>query len=400
MISVSEALSILSDYVPERSAETVSLNDALGRVCTDDIRAQVTLPPRDASAMDGYAVRLQDVRNPNVSLNVIGEVPAGSSFEGIVGQKEAVRLFTGSPVPKGANHIIIQENTARSADLVKVLIGSNRSKHIRLGGVDFKKNDVIVQRCTTFGPPEIALAAAGNHSDVSVLTKLRISILAAGDELVRPGEAAALGDVVNSNTSALAALIKTWGGTVLDAGLTKDDSKAIEDMFERAKNSDIILPVGGASLGDHDHMRRVFKNMGGKMFFEKIAVKPGKPTWFGVLDGRAVLGLPGNPASANVCAHLFLRHLMGYVPANSAQARLESALSGNGPREAYLRARVFNRQGQLFVQPFPRQDSSLLTPFREVNVLLRRLPNAEPLEAGELVEIIELGTGPALLSSS
>ena len=158
--------------------------------------------------------------------------------------------------------------------------------------------------------------------------------------------------------------------------------------------------VGGASVGDHDHMRRVFQSMGGKMLFEKVAVKPGKPTWFGVLDGKAVLGLPGNPASAIVCAHLFLRRLMGCDAADSAQARLESDLPGNGPRETYLRARVFNRKGKLFVRPFPRQDSSLLTPFRDANVLLRRSPNAEPLEAGELVEIVELETGPSLLSSS
>lgn len=398
MISVFEALTLLSNYLPERSPETVSLNDALGRISAEDIRAQVTLPPRDASAMDGYAVRLQDVRNPKVRLNVIGEVPAGSVFEGAVGEREAVRVFTGSPVPKEADHIIIQENTARNGDFITVLYGSVAPKHIRQAGVDFMKSDVIISRNTTIGPPEIALAAAANHFDLPVLAKLRISIFAAGNELVRPGEAAAPGDVVNSNTSALSALIKTWGGAVSDAGLTIDDPTAIRDMFERAADSDIIVPVGGASVGDHDHMRRVFKDMGGQMIFEKVAVKPGKPTWFGTLDGTAVLGLPGNPASAIVCAHLFLRHLMGRVSANTAAARLEIDLAGNGPRETYLRARAFMRKGELCVQPFSRQDSSLLTPFRKANVLLRRLPNADPVRAGEFADIIELGTGPTLLS--
>ncbi len=399
MISVPDALSILSEYVPERSSETVSLNDALWRVCAEDVSAKVTLPPRDASAMDGYAVRLQDVQNAGVTLDIIGDVPAGAVFDGTVAQGETVRLFTGSPVPKGADHIIIQENTVRSGNAVKIIIGSDGPEYIRRAGIDFTKGDVIVPRLTELGPPEIALAAAGNQSHLKVLTKLRVSILAAGDELVQPGEAMALGDVVNANTSALSALIKTWGGTVTDIGLTRDNPNAILDMFERAKSSDIIVPVGGASVGDHDHMRRVFKDMGGKMVFEKIAVKPGKPTWFGTLEGKAVLGLPGNPASAMVCAHLFLSHLMGRAAKVSAKAQLETSLSGNGPRETYLRARLSCREGQLYVKPFPRQDSSLLSPFRGANVLLRRLPNAEPAPEGELVDVIPLGTGPDLLAS-
>jgi len=266
--------------------------------------------------------------------------------------------------------------------------------------MDFTKGDVLVPRKTTVAPPEIALAAAGNHSDLSVLSRVKVSILAAGDELTLPGSAVEAGDVVNSNTSALTALIQIWGGAVSDMGLAKDDPKAIAAMFERAKDSDIIVPVGGASVGDHDHMRGVFKDLGGDIIFEKIAVKPGKPTWFGVLDGLPVLGLPGNPASATVCAHLFLRPLMGCDAAISAKALLECALPGNGPRETYLRANANLREGRLYAAPFPRQDSSLLTPFRCANVLLRRIPNAEPLDAGDLVDVIELGTGPSVMGSA
>ena len=397
MISVTEALAILSAHVPVTPSELAGLDDALGRICAQDILAKVTLPPRDASAMDGYAVRLEDVRSSRVSLKVIGEVPAGSEFGAVVGKGETVRVFTGSPVPKGADHIIIQENTIRSGSSVKVLTRSHASRHIRRAGLDFAKGDVIVPRLAKFGLAEIALAAAGNHSDVLVFKKPHISILAAGDELVLPGAASSNGDVVNSNTSALTALIKTWGGTAIDMGLAKDDPSPIEAMFERAKTADILLPVGGASVGDYDHMRSVFKKMGGQIIFEKIAVKPGKPTWFGILDGKPVLGLPGNPASALVCAHLFLRCLMGSPPAAVVKMRLEGGLPENGPRETYLRARASSRAGQLYVQPFPRQDSSLLTPFRDANVLLRRLPNADPATETDLVDVIELGSGPSAM---
>ena len=397
MISVSEALSILLEHAPVMPTERAGLDDALGRICAEDILARVTLPPRDASAMDGYAVRLEDVRTSGAQLKVIGEVPAGSEFDAIVGKGEAVRVFTGSPIPRGADHIIIQENVVRSGAAVKVQASSHASQHIRRAGLDFTKGDVIVPHLAKFGLAEIAMAAAGNHSDVLVFKKPQISILAAGDELVRPGAAFSIGDVVNSNTSALAALIKNWGGSVLDMGLAKDDPAAIEAMFERAKTADILLPVGGASVGDHDHMRRVFKKMGGQVIFEKIAVKPGKPTWFGILDGKPVLGLPGNPASALVCAHLFLRGLIGRPPAVAVKMRLKRGLPENGPRETYLRACATSRDGRLFVQPFPRQDSSLLTPFRKANVLLRRLPNADYANEGDLVDIFELGSGPSAL---
>lgn len=272
-------------------------------------------------------------------------------------------------------------------------MGAHTSRYIRRAGLDFAKGDMIVPSLTRLGPPEIALAAAGNHAELPVLSKPRISIFTSGDELVHPGAAMADGDVVNSNTSAISALIKTWGGTVLDRGLAKDNPAAVQDMFERAIADDIIVPIGGASVGDHDHVRGVFRKLGGKMIFEKVAVKPGKPTWFGVMDGKAVLGLPGNPASSLVCANLFLRPLMGRPSAQDMKAQIECALPGNGPRETYLRAKMTTRNGRLYVQPFPRQDSALLTPFCNANVLLRRMPDADAVNAGDLVTVMALGTG-------
>ena len=399
MISVSQALSILSNYVPNRPCESIRLEDALGRICTEDIQARLTRPPYDASAMDGYAVRLEDVRKRGATLKIIGDVPAGSVFDGSLSPGEAVRLFTGSPIPKGADHVVIQEGTVRNGDSVQIKTGFDTSQHIRRAGIDFKDGDTLVPRFALIGPPEIGLAAAGNVSVFPVFTKLRIAVLAAGDELVPPGDAATPRDIVNSNTSALSALISTWGGTAEDIGLAKDDPFEIQAMFERASDCDIILPIGGASVGDHDHMRRVFTDMGGEMLFETVAVKPGKPTWFGVLDGVPVLGLPGNPASASVCAHIFLRAMLGCPLAAETNARLETPLPNNGPRETYLRARVTSREGQLFVTPFRHQDSSLLTPLRRANALLRRMPNADTVKAGDLVDVIELGSGPSLFQS-
>jgi len=399
MISVSRALSILADHVPDRPCETIGLEDALGRISAEDIQARVTRPPYDVSAMDGYAVRLEDVRNSRVTLRVIGDVPAGSFSEGLVGQGEAVRLFTGSPIPNGANHIVIQENTTRDGDFVHIKAGFKTAQYIRRAGIDFTAGDSLVPRFALIGPPEMGLAAAGNVFALPVFTKLSIGILAAGDELVSPGDAAAPHNIVNSNTAALSALISRWGGTAEDMGLARDDPNAIQAMFERARNCDIILPVGGASIGDHDHMRRVFREIGGKILFETVAVKPGKPTWFGLLDDTPVLGLPGNPASAMVCAHLFLRGMTGFPLAVETKARLEIDLPGNGPRETYLRARVICRGSQLLVTPIPHQDSSLLTPFRSANVLLRRMPNSVSAKAGDVVDVIELGSGPSVFSS-
>lgn len=390
MISVSQAQSILADYVPHLVRRSVKLEAALGRVCAEDVPAQITRPPVDASAMDGYAVRLEDVRNSGASLKVIGEIPAGSAFAERINAGEAVRIFTGSPLPDGADHIILQERAERYDDSIRIHEASDTPQFVRPAGMDFFTGDIIIPALTRLGPKEIALAAAGNHVKISVLSKPRIAIFAAGDELISPGSARAVGKIVNSNSSALSALINQWGGNISDVGLAKDDTVEIGKMFDSAKGADILVPVGGASVGDYDYMRKVFKQLGGKMIFESVAVKPGKPTWFGLLDDTPVLGLPGNPASAIVCAYLFLRRLMGSPPEEYKKAHLTHTLPHNGPRETYLRAVVSCQNGKLTVRSLPRQDSSLLTPFQEANALLRRLPNAEPGHAGDLAQIINL----------
>lgn len=395
MISVSQALSILSEYVVKAGTETVGLQSAIGRELSENVNAELTLPPHDASAMDGYAVRLEDVKNIGAALSVIGEVPAGHNFDAIVGAGEAVRIFTGSPIPKGANHIIIQENVVRDGNLIHVITASDTSRHIRCAGIDFTKGGDILKAGQILDEANIAIAAASNHTSMPVFKRPKLSILAAGDELVPVGAARETTDIVNSNSSTLTALINLWGGAVQMSGLTKDDPEAIRAMFSQASNSDIIVPVGGASVGDYDHMRSVFTELNGKMIFEKIAVKPGKPTWFGVLNGTPVLGLPGNPAAAIVCAHLFLKPLMGGPLTSVVQAFASENLPSNGPRETYLRARLWAQEGKLHVKPFSRQDSSLLSTFQSANVLIRRAPHAEEVKAGVCLDVIDLGTGPS-----
>lgn len=390
MISVSEALTILERYRVTTKIVSKDLSECLGHRLAEDIVAKLTLPPHDASAMDGYAVRLVDSRTVGTQLRVIGEVPAGHVFDGEVGAGQAVRIFTGSPLPKGADHIVIQENVEREGDTITLTEPNDEPRHIRRAGMDFKVGDKIVSAGQRIGPPEIALAAATNHDTLSVFSKSRLAVIAAGDELVMPGQAQSPGDIVNSNTLALSALIQAWGGEVIYTHLEKDEPEAIEAMFKRAMDADIIVPVGGASVGDHDHMRRVFAGLGGEMIFEKIAVKPGKPTWLGTLEGRIVLGLPGNPASALVCAHLFLRTLMNGSQTIHLQASLTEDLPSNGPRESYLRGRldISHESERLRVTPFPRQDSSLLTPFLAANSLIRRHPNAKASYIGDDVEVL------------
>ena len=397
MISVTEALSIITHHQVTTPTLKCDLNVSIGHRLAENLKAKLTLPPHDASAMDGYAVRLEDVRKARSRLSVVGKVPAGSTFDRRIGAGEAVRIFTGAPIPEGADHIVIQENTTRVDNEIEILKYHNTPRHIRRAGIDFNAGDILISQGCRLGPAELAIAAAANYNSLPVFSKPSVSIIAAGDELFLPGKAQALGDIVNSNTSALTALVETWGGDVTYTHLTRDNPRAIERMFKQAMQADVIVPVGGASVGDHDHMRRVFGKLGGKLIFEKIAVKPGKPTWFGKLNKRLVLGLPGNPASALVCAHLFLRPLMQGPEMIRSNAIVTEDMPANGPRETYFRGKLqFSKQsGQLMVTPFPRQDSSLLTPFLKANVLIRRESETPAIYKGEKLSVLLMGTGPS-----
>ncbi|GAB5455086.1 MAG: molybdopterin molybdotransferase MoeA [Henriciella sp.] len=356
--------------------------------------AQRTHPPAAMSAMDGYAVRLEDVRAANARLQLIGEAPAGRPFEGAVGPREAVRIFTGSVIPDGADTVIIQENVAREGDEVISLQAYEASAHIRVAGLDFKTADVLIEAGTRLEAEHLSVAAASNNPTVTVEKRLRVGLLANGDELRLPGSDLGPGEIINSNPFSLKALVERWGGEAVDIGIARDSVDAIEAIISNAHDVDIFVPIGGASVGDHDHMRTAFENQGFKSIFEKIAVRPGKPTWFSKSNDALVLGLPGNPASAMVCAHLFLSQLVGHDWSRSlVKGQIAQDVPANGPREHFMRARLkVSDKGGFVIDPTINQDSSLLRPFLSCNALLRREPNAPALATGALVEALVIGS--------
>jgi len=392
MISVQDAISALTQHRAAGADVLTPLSKALGGRLARDVLAKVTLPPRDASAMDGYAVRFSDVGKAGAQLTVIGEAPAGSPFGGAVGQGEAVRIFTGGAVPEGADHIVIQENVSREGDILTTTTTNETRRHIRKAGIDFTKGETLIAAGTQLSPAHIALAAAANHDTLPIYKRPVIALIANGDELKEPGSPVQEGDVISSNAAGLGALIQSWGGEVMDMGIAKDSVAAITALIEAASAADIIVPIGGASVGDYDYMRTAFKEAGLELVFEKIAVRPGKPTWFGKLGEQRVLGLPGNPASATVCAHLFLKILMNRADnIVTTKAKLTQALSANGPRETFARGRTeVSDDGIAKVTPFPRQDSSLMTPFAKANVLLRLPPNTGPWDEGDVIDVVSL----------
>lgn len=389
LISVDDALALLASHAPGQAVEDLPIADCQGLRLAGDLIARVSRPPADASAMDGYAVRLEDVREAGAALTVIGEAPAGAPYAGSIGKGEAVRIFTGGEVPGGADHIVIQEDTSRDGDTVICTESYKSAEYVRPAGLDFSEGNVLLTRDTELGAVELALAAAGNISHLPVFRRLRVGILANGNELKPPGSKLGPGEIVNSNPVGLAALIRDWGGDPVDLGTAEDTLASISAHIENADDIDISLPVGGASVGDHDLMRPAFAEAGFTPIFEKVAVRPGKPTWFSMRGNARVLGLPGNPASAFVCAHLFLKPLVTGRPHDFKRARLVSDLSSNGPREHFMRAAVrLDENGQLVAEPASNQDSSLISPFLSSGGLLRRKPNSPALGAGEHVDVL------------
>ncbi len=393
MISVSDALLRIQAHRPRPGQEHVRIEHALGRRLSEPVIARRTHPPAAMSAMDGYAVRLDDVGAPNASLQLIGDAPAGRPFEGTVQPGQTVRIFTGSVIPDGADTVIIQENVTREGDRVTSLQAYDAPKHIRAAGLDFKTDDILIEAGTRLGAEHLSISAASNNAFVTVEKRLRVGLLANGDELRPPGSELGPGEIINSNPFGLSALVERWGGDPVNLGIATDRVDAIETIIENADSIDVFVPIGGASVGDHDHMRTAFQNKGFKPVFEKIAVRPGKPTWFSQFEDALVLGLPGNPASAMVCGHLFLSQLVGHDWSKAlVSGKLVKDIPANGPREHFMRARLsVSDKGALEIDPTINQDSSLLRPFLSCNALLRREPKAFAATSGESVEALVIG---------
>lgn len=397
MISVEQARERILNGLTPAGLEIVPLASALGRVLGAGVAARLAHPPADVSAMDGYAVRAEDARL-GAKLRVIGEAPAGRPFVGRLGPGEALRLFTGSFVPAGADTILIQENALLEAAAGGITVAQAPAlgRHIRRMGQDFTQEDMLIAPGKRLTVRDIALAASANHPWLSVVRRPRVAILATGDEISLPGEAVGPGGIVNSNSAMLAAFVAACGGEAMVLPAAGDDAAAIAAAAEAARGADLLVTTGGASVGAHDLVQAGLTRQGFALDFWKIAMRPGKPLIFGRLADLPVLGLPGNPVSAYVCATLFLAPAMAVLAglADGAPvfetARLRGSLPENDVREDYLRAGLRREGGGWLVEPFSRQDSAMLAPLARADALLRRPPSQPALADGDEVEIIRL----------
>ncbi len=404
MLSVAEALARITAAFEALPAETVGLTEALGRVLAEDVAARVTQPPTDVSAMDGYAVRAADVAHVSAEvparLEVIGRVPAGSEFQGAVGPGQAVRIFTGAPLPAGADAIVIQEDTERDGDTVVVKASAPQGTYVRPAGLDFRVGAVGLAAGRRLSARDVGLAAAMDRPWLQVHRRPRVAILATGDEVVLPGDPRGPNQIVSSNGFSLAAFVQACGGQPIHLGIAPDDSAALKALVDGARGADLLVTTGGVSVGEHDLIREALGESGLEMDFWRIAMRPGKPLLFGRIGATPILGLPGNPVSSLVCATLFLGPaiavMLGQDIASAAPetAILGTPLGANDRRQDYLRARLeTDAQGRRRAVPFARQDSAMLATLAQADCLVVRAPHAPAAEAGELVEIVLLSGG-------
>ena len=372
--------------------ETAPLSDCLGRFLAEPVAATRDQPPFAASAMDGWAVRAADGEGPK---RIIGESAAGHGFARGLGPGEAVRIFTGAALPDGADAVVIQEDARRDGEVVHTPAGAD-ARHVRGAGRDFHAGDRLLETGARLDPWRLSLAAAAGRSTLAVAARPRVAILSTGDEVVAPGDTPGRFQIFNSGAVALAALVDSWGGQALSLPLVGDDEAATAHAVADA-GCDLVVTLGGASVGDHDLVKPAMARLGLALEVESVAVRPGKPTWFGVLgDGRRVLGLPGNPASALVCAELFLRPLLrtllGAAPGPAlAAARAATPVEANGDREHWMRATLSrDADGSLWARPLRDQDSSLVTIFAQADALVRRPPAAGAAAVGDVLEVLAL----------
>ncbi len=400
LISVDEALSrVLADVTPT-GTEHVGLHDALSRVLSEDVAARLTHLPFDASAMDGFAVRAEDVAHAPTRLRLIGEAAAGHGFAGGVGPGQAVRIFTGAPVPHGADTIIIQENAEWDETSVHILQAAPLGNSVRARGHDFSIGDVLLHAGERLSPRALMLAASMNHAVLPVRRAPRVAILATGDELVEPGGSPGADQIISSVPAGLGALVRTAGGEPLMLGIASDTTEDLAARMSRSAGADILVTIGGASVGEHDLVQNVLRELGYEIAFWKIAMRPGKPLMFarttGGMTAPLAMGLPGNPVSAMICARIFLCPLIAAMlgePAHALapiRAVISQPLETNGPRQHYLRAQLKHEGSALSVAPLSSQDSSLAAALLRANALIVRPPDAPPLRPGDDVEVLLL----------
>ena len=388
MISVAEALDQLFALARPLGVETVPLLQAHGRVLAEDVAATRDQPPFDGSAMDGYAV--VDAA-PGMTLRVIGESAAGHGFDGAVRSGEAVRIFTGAPIPIGAKRVVIQEDVARDGDQITITDKLESNTHIRPAGGDFRVGDTV-SKSRVIGANDIALMAAMNIADVPVMRRPVVALISTGDELVMPGETPGPDQIIASNTFGLHALLRDLGAAPRLLPIAYDNEASLRTAFDLAQGADLIVTIGGASVGDYDIVANLAPQLGFDQQFYKVAMRPGKPLMAGTFGNAMMIGLPGNPVSAMVCGHVFVapvvRAMLGLAAraAPRLTAPLAEDLPPNGPREHYMRARF--EDGGLVA--FGSQDSSLLSILGAADALIVRPPHDPEQAKGTLVEYLPL----------
>ncbi len=389
LVPVAEALERLLDGVVPLPAESVALADAFDRVLAAPLAALRTQPPFDASAMDGYAVRAHDVANVPARLAVVGTAAAGHGFAKRVEAGEAARIFTGAPLPDGADTVVIQENVRDLGDgSVEVLEPAPQGRNIRRAGLDFRMGDILLPQGRVLDAAALSLAAAANHPRVGVVRRPLVVIIATGDELIPPGGDPGPDQIIASNSFGVAAAVRAIGASALDLGIAGDSKEAIAALVRRAvaAGADVIVTLGGASVGDHDLVQDVLAAEGMKLGFWRIAMRPGKPLMFGRLDGIRCIGLPGNPVASLVCSQLFLKPLLAGLGGRPFRqdmraARLGAAMPANDRREDYVRAVVVTDDDDSPVAtPFGIQDSSMLKMMADANGLIIREPFAPAVD--------------------
>jgi molybdopterin molybdotransferase len=398
MLSVSEAQErILAELTP-MGPELVPVADAWGRVAAADIAARLDNPPADISAMDGYAVEAAFCPSGS-TLEVIGESPAGHPFLGVVTPGACVRIYTGSVIPNGADSVLIQENAVESEGRMTAAADARPGQHIRRRGQDFARGQVVVAAGRALVARDIGLIAAANHAWVAVHRKPVVAILSTGDEIALPGETIPSGGITNSNLPMLAALVRACGGTPVMLPIARDDEAEIARLAQGIATADLLLTVGGASVGRYDLVQKGLERIGLSVDFWKIAMRPGKPLMHGRIGRVPVMGLPGNPVAAMVCAIMFVLPAIRTLTGRSDRlvpydvALLGADVSENDHRMDHLRARLEHAaDGSLVATAFSRQDSAMLQTLANSPALILRTPHAPPARKGEPCRIIRLDT--------
>lgn len=399
LLPVSEALKRILDSATTLPSEPVGLLQARGRTLAQAVISKVDNPPFDASAMDGYAVRAEDVGTVPSTLTVIGEAGAGRPFSGTLGKGQAVRIFTGARVPDGADTIVIQENVTASGSAVTILETAAHGANVRTRGQDFAQDETLVAPGRLLTARDVLISASCGYGELPVVRKPVVAILSTGDELVAPGKPLGPGQISGSNAYGLSGVVEAAGGEARFLGIARDSLASLDEFISAANDADVLVTSGGASVGDHDLVRPALENAGAKLDFYKIAMRPGKPLFFGSRHPggklQYCLGLPGNPVSAMICARVFLVPLIGRLlgretPFEALEAVLTDAIPANGPREHYMRGELDVSTVPARVTAFKKQDSGLVKFLQRANCLVVVPADAPVLDAGSTVRVLKL----------